>query len=511
MAAAKDIGRIVVDDPDEGFVSISDYPPSGTNTKASDNYFTEVRSINTILATARIDMIIADQLNSNIMRSASIRDYQNALKAKDRLMTILNAAIQPGGSGTDIDGKTVSPYDDAVQAYQSNLIQMTGGKSVLVPDSLKMSLGWEKELYTTTVFPQPISIAQIKNDERNDTCYAAYVNVPFNFKSPPYGPGPAYNFVFYAIDSNIRLVDYRGFLPSSENGNLPYLIPSIIKVEADQQFTDRNPSTDQLQTRTVHSIACAEPASLGERLPAAGALGVDFPTGNAPGLGHLLDIFQTPQIMKSPTDLLYTPPLGDSPPADFIEVVPTPLPSKHPPFANVLALGMYDWIRRCGTGVNVKSLIDAFVLPFAWSGLSTDPHAEYYQMDLQGNINHFAEATAKKVTRPVTQHQIYARSGITLIGVDLAGNKTLYDVFIKDYVNQPGRTMGGVHAGESMGDAMPPCINKLYGIGREIDELAFAGTFPTGPGNGAVRPTYQQEDAVAVDILVRGRSIIVPN
>ncbi|HEY9719313.1 MAG TPA: hypothetical protein V6C69_17685 [Trichormus sp.] len=509
MAAAKDIGRIVVDDPNEGFISISDYPPSGTDTKASDNYFCEVRSINTILATARIDMIIADQLNSNIMRAASIRDYQNAMQAKDRLMNELNSAILAGGKGTDIDGKAVAPYNDAVDAYNSNLIKMDGNKSSYVPGSLLLSLGWEKNLYTTTAYPQPISIAQITSTQRNDNDYASYVDVPFTFAGPPFGPAPKYHFVFYAIDSSIHLVDFRAFLSSSNTANLPYLIPSIVKAEADQQFIDKNPSTNTNVTRVVHSVACAEPASLGEHLPAAGALAIDFPTGTAPGLAHLIDIFQTPQIMKSPTDLLFTPPRGDSPPADFIEVMPSPLSSKHPPFANTLALGMYDWIRRCGTTINVKSLVDAFVLPFSYPGSATDPHAEYYQMDLSGNINHFAEATALKVTRPVTQDQIYARSGITLIGVT-GGVKTLYDVYIKDYVNQPGRTLGGVHAGESMGDANAPMVNRIAGIGREIDELLAAGTFPTGPGNGAVRPTYQQKDAVAVDILVRGRAVTVP-
>ncbi len=49
LAAAKDLSRIVVEDPNFGLISLSDAAPVGTNTAAGDRYFMPVHGINTLL------------------------------------------------------------------------------------------------------------------------------------------------------------------------------------------------------------------------------------------------------------------------------------------------------------------------------------------------------------------------------------------------------------------------------------------------------------------------------
>ena len=82
LAAAKDLSRIVVDDPNVGFVALSDYPATGNGTAAGDNFDLPVQSINSILATSRLDCIIADWWNNPIMKQYATRDYQNAVAAE---------------------------------------------------------------------------------------------------------------------------------------------------------------------------------------------------------------------------------------------------------------------------------------------------------------------------------------------------------------------------------------------------------------------------------------------
>ncbi|HEY9788406.1 MAG TPA: hypothetical protein V6D17_23660, partial [Candidatus Obscuribacterales bacterium] len=75
LAASRDLSQIVIEDANLGFVSLSDFPPNGTATKAGDNYYLPVRSINTLFATVRLNMIMADKLDDNVMRELAKRDY----------------------------------------------------------------------------------------------------------------------------------------------------------------------------------------------------------------------------------------------------------------------------------------------------------------------------------------------------------------------------------------------------------------------------------------------------
>jgi hypothetical protein len=80
----------------------------------------------------------------------------------------------------------------------------------------------------------------------------------------------------------------------------------------------------------------------------------------------------------------------------------------------------------------------------------------------------------------------------------------LVDVYVKDYVFQVGRILGGTHAGQPLDvSAYGPGEPSIEG--RQIDEYpTITYQFPIGPPGGAVRPTYQTM-GVAVDILFRAR------
>src|SRR5262249_20763229 len=103
LAAARDLSRVVINDRHFGFVGLSDNPPaSGTQMIAPDNYYMQVESINTIVGTIRMDMIIADQLNDPTMKALAAHDFQYVQAAVNSLNSALNNAAT-GGNAQDID------------------------------------------------------------------------------------------------------------------------------------------------------------------------------------------------------------------------------------------------------------------------------------------------------------------------------------------------------------------------------------------------------------------------
>lgn len=476
LAAARDMTRIVVEDEYYGFVGLSDYAPTGKGTTAGDGYCLPVRSINTILATVRLDMIVADLLNSSVMKRLALRDYANAMKAKDLLIATLTNATG-GGTATDIDGKLVTPVQDAVSAYNSNCIQMAG-TSNLVANSMKLTLGYESEMYTNTVIPEPVSIANCTSSQQSGNLYRADTDVPYDGNS----------FVFAAVANDVDLVDFRTFQTSVSG--VPYSIPAMVKAEADQLFLVRQ-TNGPLKQGSVHAAACARAASLGDKVPAPGAFMIDFTVGHIPGINSLSDFLSSNQIMKSPVDLLNTARGGDSPSMGLQETNADFFTDNHPPFGDVMALVIYDWIRRGGTQVNVADVVSMFTAPFP-SG--SGAYSFMYYWDGNGNIKSTTASTLVSGTFAVSENQIYARSGVPYIGG--SGPFSLYDVWVKDYCFQPGRKLGGDHAGEpllTMSQGNTSTVKKPpVGIGRVIDEPANWDSllFPIANPVGQPRPTF---------------------
>jgi len=170
LAAARDLGRVVIEDPNFGFISISDAAPSAPNTKADDGFALPVTGINTLLGTIRVDMIIASQVGDSTMTTLAETDYTNAMAAKDFLVGALEQAMLPGGGGAnlrDVDGNVVSPYQAAVEAYQQNVVRIAGGNSRMVNGSMKLTLGClTTPAMTATPVPTPQALANVGGSQQ---------------------------------------------------------------------------------------------------------------------------------------------------------------------------------------------------------------------------------------------------------------------------------------------------------------------------------------------------------
>lgn len=490
LAAAKDLSRIVIEDPYFGFVSLSDYAPIGTNTAAQDNFYMPVEGINTLLGTVRLDMIIADYMQDPIMQQCAANDYQHALQAQKSLTAALQSAVLPGGTGTDIDGNVVSPQQDAIQAYNQNLERLTGGQSSLVAGSLKLQLGYLPNLPSNITIPQPPSVASVSANQQQNGFYLACMDIPCDGNS----------FVFAALGSDVTLVDAAQF--SKTLTGLPYSTPSVVKCDADEFYADRS-ITNGVATRTVHDVAAAEIGVLKDARPAPGAFTITFLDSLIPEIASFGSLFNQSQIALSPSDVLQTPLTGDYPQTPLSNMVITNLPVSdpyHPPFGQALSIAFYDWIRRAGTTVNVQSLITTLNTPLLTG--RAGPQIHQFEATPQGDIAYSVYA-APQEDLSVSQKQWRAISGLAFTS---QSNGMSYDLQITDFVNQPGRINGGKHGGEPLpfnGPVQPYPPSSSAFIPSYYENVSWSYlTFPTAPPGGAVRTTYKTT-GMAVDFTFR--------
>src|SRR5574337_1254203 len=93
LAAARDMGSIVINDPHFGYIGLSDSAPVGQITLAPDGFATPVTGINTLLANVRLDLYLADSFGDQIMQQRAAEDYENAVTARNNLVNAMKQVI----------------------------------------------------------------------------------------------------------------------------------------------------------------------------------------------------------------------------------------------------------------------------------------------------------------------------------------------------------------------------------------------------------------------------------
>jgi len=452
LAAAKDLGRIVLKDDHFGWVSLSDYAPTGAMTKAPDGLYQPVYGINTILATIRLDMILCDQVSSATGNPQSMatwstlasQDYNAAMTSKDNLSTLLQNSLSPAGDpmAKDIQGTLVQPYVSAENAYKQNNIRQTGG-SAYVNGSLKLTLGCLQGGSETTVsVPTPNSKASLGGAPTQNGKYMSYTNYPYNGK----------DFVFTGAGSSIKLVDMQKFATTV---GTPYSIPSVVKAEADQKFFENGDTTKP--ARIVHSVACAQPACVPDPRPAPGMIIADFPDGQVPtGIDRPSDWLNQGQLNNNTNPATVSHPVnGDynGPGSTGTLVSDTSLGSSTLPPASGLAGAVYDWLRQGGHKVNIDAVVNMMNGTGLPSGKFASNQMYKFVIDQNGNILVNTAAAQKEPYLAVSENQVYMACGDAMDEVDASapsGKSSPWSLYMKDESRKWGVVYGGQHAGEPM-------------------------------------------------------------
>lgn len=451
LAAAKDLGRIVMKDDHFGWVSLSDYAPTGAMTKAPDGFLQPVYSINTILASIRLDLIMADQVtaatgaNTSMLtwRNLANRDYTAAMTAKDNLTNLLQNSLLPGGdpNAKDIQGNLVQPYNSAEEAYKQNNMRQTSGS--YVNGSLKLSLGClEGGSETTVKIPTPNSKAALGGAPTQNGKYMSYTNYQYDGK----------DFIFTATGSTIKLVDTKNF---KKTLGLPYYIPSIVMAEADQKVFENGDTSKP--ARILHAVSCAQSACVPDPRPAPGMFIADFVDGQVPkSIDRPSDLLNQSQLVGGPNPATMKTPIGgdyNGPGSTGTLTSDTSLGSSSLPPASGLAAAIHDWLRQGGHKVNIDSVIAMLNGAGLPSGKFMPNKMYRWIIDKDGNIQVSESNASKEPYIAVAENQLYMECTDAMDEVDATsptGKTSPWAVYMKDECRKWGEVAGGQHAGQPL-------------------------------------------------------------
>jgi len=364
LAASNDLSRMVINTNAFGYVSISDSAPVGKTTEAGDNFFLQVKSINTLIGTARMEKMLASAIPpdpGDALNFLANQDLTNAQAAGVALEKILAASLAPGGSGSDINGNPVTPYADALAAYQANA-QRISGQSTYVPNSLALTIGQSTQALATNI-PVPVTAVVASGIP------GAAGQINNMFKSNVDVPFAGNDYVFMAVGSSSALLDPKNFVATI--AGLPYQYPCIVQASAQQAVTQTN--NQNPGGSTIYSAACAEPASIYDPLPAPGAMSFSFPDGMIPEIVSPNTVLTNAQLNSTnlPNDSsdLFTSSGGDYPSdaAATMSGIPWFAPNAGPPnpaIGVVARAALFDWFRRAGTKAKIDSVLAQLAAPF---------------------------------------------------------------------------------------------------------------------------------------------------
>ncbi len=451
LAAARDLSKIVIEDPHFGFISLSDHPPIGRATCAPDGEPSPVTGINTIVGTCRLEMLIACQLDNDEMKRLALRDTIALREASTRLSNALTAALNPksGYTARDMNGEIVRPFESARRVLQCSEERATiAGVPVL--KQLRLSLGWLKQGGSTqTPIPQPSSMARLPESNDSRQTYKAFVDLPVEDES----------YFFAGLSRQPSLVDVMQFRNADR-----MRICSVVKAEADLHFCRMEP---------LHIAACAQPGAMPETNP-PGVMVISFPNGLVPELRCVRDLVDNRQLARRSVQL-FRAERGDFPDDPQARLSPCGASGGTINISQIFAGGIYDWIRTAHSRPRIDSLMEMFDKPFndpetLKSGMIDRPYL-VYEFDRQGRVIVSNLKATPFMRQTVHENQRYAL-GLNAITF---GNYS-WTLSFRDQVSELGLLSGGRHGGQSLaGEPINWCELKEFNSSPELASLKGKG------------------------------------
>lgn len=471
LAAATDLSTIVIPTAEFGYVSLSDQAPIGKATVAGDQYYLPVRGINTLIGTARVDAIIAGELNkidsSPVWMELVQLDMTNTKSVIKQLTTVLQAALTQKGSplALDRDKNKVTAYQDAETAYTQNIIRMSGSASY-VDKSLVLTLGeLTNPAETNITVPQPTATYPVDPTLQQNGVYKSYVNIPLDT------PTGTMDFVFGGIGSSNRLVDAKDFVTSSPS--VPYHVPTIVKAEADEIIrTSQTPNG-----ATFHCVACAQPSSVFDVRPAPGAIAIEFPDGALPTLTQPTSLL-TSAYLNTGVDCDTLSAVKDYPvdPGSSLDDSCPAWPSTvgQNKIADAWRIALYDWVRRGGVKANIADVINSQSTAFnAPAVANVDWITELTSTPLKNTNLSAAPISGPQIPYGIMHiykfdnfgHVMYKSQSLAPYPYEVVGDQQLYS---EKLGNDPG----------------PPSQSDFVMSTSQLPTLTFANVTLPGIGNG---------------------------
>jgi hypothetical protein len=339
LLAARDASRIIIDDPNFGYVSLSNYPPTGKGTCAEDGEPLPVVGINTLAATIRQNTIIASELDNGTMSSLVDGDRLCLDATIDELNSTLAGSLNGRSKNKvfDIDGEKVNPIEDVTAFLRSNL---PFGTKI---ESLKLSSGWLSTGGGTAISaPLPLNLAQVKRDQLLRNEYKPFVDIPAAGQS----------FTFAGLGRSPSLSNILNFRDADEGH-----ICSIIKIECSISMS--SPLSCLLpwqheSNQALRFTACCQPYSNPDIGP-LGVMALRFPQGPVPGLQSWKDLLDTSNFHDNQLSTYHV--VGGDYPIDKDARMKQLETKANTGTAQQLAEALYCWLRNGHARCRIDSVI----------------------------------------------------------------------------------------------------------------------------------------------------------
>ena len=428
LAAARELSQVVVEDPNYGFVGLSDGAPSATSSIAQDGKPIPVVGINTLVATARTSMLVAKHLNNEEYLRLARLDAANTKAASRRLVEGLKLAMREDARAPlSISGKVVKPLTVARQTFINSLAHSRTMEAVDLKN-LTLELGYLSQGgATTTALPVSAELAEVPAASIENGCYKAFRDLAVAGQS----------FVFAAVGAQPSLVAKEQFVADVDKCEMP---SSIVRTRAELEFAD---SRDRVFGNVLCS-ACAAPFSLSDKA-AAGVMIVGLPDGYPSGYLSLADYINDPRSSRTNMEMFRAN--GGDYPLDAQAILTRDLDDGQTrTLSNVFVQGLYDWIRTAHGRVKLDSLLAVIGGRMQPSiGSMAYGQSLIYRFDKSGAVvvdGYFVSDVPNQI---VHDRQVYT------LGLNtLRANNASWTVAFRDQVHNLGVANGGKHCGQLM-------------------------------------------------------------
>jgi hypothetical protein len=390
LAVAKELSRVTIEDPILGRIGVvDDYTDAGLAARP-------VFGINTLMARARLDLLLARRLGNTTMDYLANADSRAVAQATRRLSNQLVMANtgtirfqDKNGSNTTLNLKEV-----AANAYNASGLR-PASVAPITPADITIEVGRPVSSGVTgTPVPRPLARAAV---DANST--AATVRTPagestfYRSNVPVPVPGADHTYIFSMIGDSVALVDRANFDVAGEEpagANQPVVVPATVRVSV--QETVRSLTGGAGENRPTEKKLQIAAASCGNRriTPTAGIFRLEFPQGvpardiNGVNFTTALSLMNSSQLPPGAgattqppgsawngTGCYFTAEGGPFPGNGMVR--PTNVEGRTADNPSVaLAFFVYDWLRHETLRPNIDAVFNALNQPLRGAQLGND-------------------------------------------------------------------------------------------------------------------------------------------
>ncbi|MBX9941418.1 MAG: hypothetical protein K2Y32_19300 [Candidatus Obscuribacterales bacterium] len=414
LQSAQALSTVTIEDEHFGLIGLSDLAPSQNSPKALDGKPLPITSINTLTASTRASLIIAEALGNDTLRRLSLEDSARVKEAALKLTAALAKAL-------------------AKQEAKARLVYLANLEAAGIKDHnltkfvLKLgrkpssSKNQDTAVSTITPVPKPYNLAGLSSKY-----YPAFTDTPVGRES----------FQFFAVGTQTALLPVDNFQEISCKGETASAIASLVKVDAEV-------SQDLgMSIKGVKNSACALPCALEDRSQ-SGLLVFGLPQGMPGGYETLQDLLSDHQhALNAP---LFISQGGDYPAESEATLAQWHGLGASPKSTNVFALGFYDWLRTAHGRYNLESVLNTVLSRVQPSAESFRPGQSLVYRIKNHSVITEAHSVGDVPDQKVHENQIY-----TVAWSALQATNGTWNLNFRDQVRHLGRIAGGRHAGQSM-------------------------------------------------------------